>query len=99
MQGTIDFTTVLQTRRENNAESQAHLNVNIEQFNGQCKLVYSLLLKGLVLTTDDQPRYGIGDLRARVRDLIAAKIDVSKDWVTTEDGKRTRFKKYFLKTP
>lgn len=92
----IDFTQVIH-RRENTAENQAHFECNAERFSEQCKKVYELMMQGIRLTTTEALKYGIGDLRARVRDLIKFyNVPVKKDFVKTEDGKRTRFKEYSI---
>ena len=95
LQQELDFIPILTTQRMNSAESQHHHDVNIDAFSNQCKLVYSLLCEGKSLTTTDALEHGIGDLRARIRDLIRAKVPIRKEWVT-KDGKVTRYKKYSL---
>jgi len=91
-----DFNKVLHTR-ENNPESQAHLEANKYHFVGQCAIVYSLLKAGVVLSTRiGQLNYNIGDLRARIRDLMDAGVRVDKVFEMDEKGKKTRFKKYFM---
>jgi hypothetical protein len=83
----IDF-----SRRENNKDSQAILDANKERFKGQCKTLYTALLRGERLTTATALlRYGIGDLRRRIADLIEAGVPVEKKLI---DG---RFKEYFIK--
>ena len=69
MQTEIDFTKPL-THRENNAESQAIFDGNVDHFSKQCKLVYKLFKSGVRLTVYSAlVEYGIGDLRRRVKDL------------------------------
>ena len=80
----IDFS------RQNNAENQAILDRNKDRFTGQCHLVYSLLLSGKRLTTATALAYGIGDLRARIRDLKKAGVPVQKKLI---EG---RYKEYYL---
>lgn len=84
--------------KENTPANTAHYEANLDHFNKQCRLVLEALLRGERLTTTDALRYGIGDLRARVRDLLQAGVPVEKEFVTTEDGKTTRFKVYFIST-
>lgn len=55
---------------ENNPESQAHFEANKEKFSNQCRIVYQALIRGERLTTAKALiKYGIGDLRRRVKDL------------------------------
>lgn len=83
----IDF-----SRRENNPGSQAILNGNKVHFSNQCQIVYNALLRGERLTTASALiRYGIGDLRRRVKDLRDAGIDVK------DELQESRFKIYFIK--
>lgn len=92
----IDFTQVLH-QRENNPQSEQHLKRNIYHFTGQCAVVLSLLEKGEVLTTGKAlVQYGIGDLRARIRDLRNSGVPIKDKWFIDEDGKTTRFKEYYL---
>lgn len=63
---------------ENNRESEAILEDNYDRLNKQCVLVLSLLKKGLRLTVRDAIiNHGIGDLRARIRDLRNSGIAVN----------------------
>lgn len=79
------------TRRENNKESQMILEANKERFSNQCRIAYEAMLRGEHLTTSSALiKYGIGDLRARIRDLIKAGVDVKKK---LNEG---RYKEYFL---
>lgn len=83
--------------RENNRESEMHLEANLDRFNGQCRLVLGLLMEGKELTTTEAlVEYRIGDLRARIRDLRRSGFDILDEFVTTAAGERTRFKKYFI---
>lgn len=55
---------------ENNSESQAHFEANKDKFNRQCRIVYQALIRGERLTTAKALiKYGVGDLRRRVKDL------------------------------
>lgn len=99
-QTSIDFTATRHNTydhgAENNAQSERHYEANLDRFNNHCRKILERLLRGERLTTARQMEYGTGDLRARVRDLRNAGIPVQDDFVTTEDGKRTRFKYYYL---
>jgi hypothetical protein len=66
---------------------------NIEHFSNQCQVVYKALASGERLTTGKALlKYGIGDLRRRVKDLKDIyDIDVKADFI--EDS---RFKEYYL---
>lgn len=94
MQTILDFTNQM-AHLENNSESQAHFDNNKEHFTKQCKIVYIAMLKGERLTTATALlRYGIGDLRRRVKDLIDLhKINVKSNWIKTT---HSRCKEYYL---
>jgi hypothetical protein len=80
------------TRRENNQESQGILNANKERFSKQCLIVLCALKGGERLTTATALiKYGVGDLRRRVKDLIDYHgINVKSEL------KEGRFKEYYL---
>jgi hypothetical protein len=78
-------------RLENNRESQAILDANKARLNNQCRIVLEALLRGERLTTATALlKYGIGDLRRRIADLIERGIEVKKEL------KQGRYKEYFL---
>ena len=93
-----DFTAVSH-RRENNAESQKHLEENDDKFTGQCAKVFSLLLKGVVLSSYiAMTNYGIGHLPRRIKDLRDnGGIEIDESFEKTSDGKTTRNKLWFMK--
>lgn len=63
---TLDFTA----RKENNAFSQKILENNKTKINNQCKIVLDALQRGEKLTTTSALlKYGVGDLRRRIKDL------------------------------
>lgn len=77
--------------KENNRENQSILEANKERFTGQCKVVYQALIRGERLTTTSALlKYGIGDLRRRIKDLIESGVPVKKNLI---EG---RFKEYYL---
>lgn len=77
---------------ENNAESQSIFNGNIDHFSKQCKLVYTALKRGEQLTTAEALiKYGIGDLRRRIKDL-RDNYNVNVQSKLTDN----RFKIYYL---
>jgi hypothetical protein len=77
--------------RENNSDSELILKANKERFSNQCRIVYDALLRGEKLTTASALiKYGIGDLRRRIADLIENGVDIQKE---TKEG---RFKEYFI---
>jgi hypothetical protein len=87
----IDFTAP-PVHRENNLESQKIFEKNKERFSNQCRIVYEAMLRGERLTTTSAlVRYGIGDLRRRVKDL-------KDDYGVPVQSELTdnRFKEYFL---
>lgn len=90
IQHEIDFSEL--QHRENNPGSQAHFEENKEHFSNQCRLVYEALLRGERLTTAKALlRYGIGDLRRRIKDLKDMwEVPVQDEYV---EGK---YKEYFL---
>lgn len=76
---------------QNNRESETILIENEKRLSRQCRVLYEALLRGERLTTTDGIlKYGIGDLRARVRDLRKNGIDVKGDLI------ENRFKQYYL---
>lgn len=87
----VDFTTPL-VHHENNAESQAIFDGNIEHFTEQCKIVYRAFKRGERLTTTKALlEYGIGDLRRRVKDLIDIYgVRVDKETI------KGNYKEYFI---
>lgn len=78
--------------RENNSDSELILKANKERFSNQCRIVYDALLRGEKLTTASALiKYGIGDLRRRVKDLVDYHgIEVKSELI---EG---RFKEYFI---
>ena len=77
--------------RQNSSSNQAILEANKEHLSKQCVIVLEALRRGEKLTTASALiKYSIGDLRARVRDLIHSGIEVSKK---LEEG---RFKVYYM---
>ena len=77
---------------ENNLESQEHFDNNRDKFSNQCKIVYDALMSGERLTTTTALlKYGVGDLRRRIKDL--------KDyWNIPIQSKfiKGKFKEYFM---
>jgi hypothetical protein len=88
MQIEIDF-----THPHNNRESELMFDENIEHFENQCKKVLRALKRGEKLTTTIALlKYGIGDLRRRIKDLKDTyHVDVKADFING-----TRFKEYYL---
>jgi len=85
MQLNLDYNRV-----ENNPASTKILRDNVKHFSRQCEILLEAFRRGEVLTVGDGFKYGIGDLRARVRDLRKAGVDVKDELM---EG---RYKKYFL---
>lgn len=84
MQLAIDF------QKQNTPENQVILDLNKSRFNNQCTKVYLLLIAGHHLTTTEALKFGIGDLRARIRDLIKAGVPVQKRLI------ENRYKEFYL---
>lgn len=88
----IDFNPV--HRRENNAESEAHLQQNRGAFNAQCLTVLKRLAAGEQLSMKEAINSGIGDLRRRVKDLKDHyQIPIQAVWVNSKEG---RYKLYSI---
>lgn len=85
----IDFSI---HQAENNAVSLQILNDNKDHFSNQCKTIYDAMMRGERLTTSIALiKYGIGDLRRRVKDLI------DHNNVPVKSIKiQGRFKEYYL---
>lgn len=92
-----DFTGVVHTR-ENKKENEDHLNANRFHFVGQCAVVYSLLMKGMVLSVRTASmHWNIGDLRRRIKDLKdEGNIEIDECFEMSKDGRRTRFKMWYI---
>jgi hypothetical protein len=89
----LDFVS----RRQNSKENQEILEEAKSRLNNQCLIVLEVLQYRRLTVTDAASgiffkgkRVVIGDLRARVRDLLAAGYPVQKE--TMKGG----FKKYYL---
>ncbi len=81
------------TRQENNAFSQKILITNTDRFKGQCKIVIDALLRGERLTTASALiKYGVGDLRRRIKDLK----DIYQVNFIQERLIENRFKEWFI---
>jgi hypothetical protein len=77
--------------KQNSASNQAILEANKSHLSNQCRIILEAMLKGERLTTASALlKYGIGDLRRRVKDLRDNGIPVEDEFI---EG---RFKKYFL---
>lgn len=82
--------------KENNPESQQHLNDNKVKFTKGCLKVLELLRQGKILTTMNAPGYGILSLPRRIKDLRDLNgIKISERWQTDENG-RHLIKEWFL---
>lgn len=84
---------------ENSEETKAHLKQNEDKFQGDCKIVLQLLYSGKRLTARQLEREHDIDGR-RLRDLFEAlPTKVKRDWVYTADGKKTKYKEYWIDVP
>ena len=87
------------SRRQNSKENQEILEEAKERLNKQCYEVLEMFVYGMKLTVRQSAagvwhnghKIYIGDLRARVRDLIDAGYPIQKEKL------KGGFKKYFLK--
>ena len=82
-------------QRENNPESEQHLQENQKKFSRQCLKVLQLLYQGKRLTTIIAPSYGILSLPRRIKDLKDNGVHIDEKWLTDENGKRT-IKEWFM---
>ena len=75
--------------RENNSDSQSHLQENEQKFSDQCLKVLKILNRGVKLTVASAMEHGISSLPPRYRDWERNGIKNIKDeWVRNGDGKR-----------
>lgn len=75
--------------KENNDESQQHLEENKEKFSAQCLKVLELLRQGKRLTTMNAPSYGILSLPRRIKDLRDHNaIHIDEKWKEDDDGNK-----------
>jgi hypothetical protein len=75
--------------RENNPESQKHLEDNEQHFSQQCLRVLFLLYRGKKLTTFNAPILGVRSLPRRIKDLRDINgIHVDDKWVYDDTGKK-----------
>lgn len=102
MANNVDYTSVLH-KRENNPESEAHLKENKFHFTGQCAVVLSLLMKGVVLSSRSAMlQHNIGDVHRRIGELKIAlqktnsKLKIEDRWVKNEKGRG--HKEWFIST-
>jgi hypothetical protein len=83
-------------QHENNAASQAQLELRRDDFNEQCWEVLTRMLNGEKLSSKSAINTGIGDIRRRAKDLIDHKgIPVRREWAT-ENGVRQPYKWYYI---
>lgn len=102
MENNVDYTDVLH-KKENNPESETHLKENKFHFTGQCAVVLSLLMKGVVLTSRSAMlQHNIADVHRRIGELKVAlqssnsKIKIEDRWVKSEKGRG--HKEWFIST-
>lgn len=82
-------------KRENNAESQGHLDINREHFSAQCKRVYDYLMNGGRLTVYSAiVGLRISSLPRRLKDLKDKGVRISDRWV----GEKETNKEWFMST-
>lgn len=92
MQLNLDFTT-----RQNSAENQSLYDGNKHKFGRHCQLIYDYLMQGNHATRAElEQRFGIGDARARIRDLRNGGINI-QDYKQTVNN--STFKIYYIQQP
>lgn len=87
-------------QKENNRESQSHLEENYEKFSEQCKKVYAILKSGIRLTVKKAvTEYGINSLPRRLKDLKdkCGVTTIEDRWLKDANGKNT-VKEWFIET-
>lgn len=90
----IDFTHGI----ENNLESDDNYIKHLEDFNNQCRTVLEQLLTGRRINVRDSLIYmGVGHLPRRIKDLRDAGIPVQDEFPMLKNGKKSRYKEYWLK--
>ncbi len=66
-------------RPQNSRDNQIILDDNLPKLNNQCRILLEALQTGKRLTVRDAMiDYGIGDFRARIRDLLEKGYDIKK---------------------
>jgi hypothetical protein len=88
--------------KENNSESQNHLEANRNKFSTQCDYVLYLLSIGVKLTSySAMTEYRIGHLARRIKDLKDSGRDIAKGFIIEDefekdmDGVKTRNKVWY----
>jgi hypothetical protein len=83
--------------KENNKESQTHLEENAQSFGEKCLKVYDLLKSGVRLTVENAlVKHGISSLPRRILDLKERGAKGIKDeWVKNKDGKNI-YKQWYM---
>ena len=96
----VDETSIIH-RKENNEESQAILDANRKRLSKQGRLLFRMMMSGIVITTTsaaagiwfEGEKHIIGDIRTRISEFRKLKpVPVAFDW-GLYDG---RFKKYYM---
>lgn len=81
--------------RENNSESQSHLDTHRQHFSAQCAKLHGILKSGVKLTVlEAMTEYGIGSLPRRVKDLRSGGINIKSEFVPG-----TRYIRYYIPQP
>lgn len=84
--------------RENNFDSEAHLEQHRHKFNEQCFRALKLMLAGEKLTNYScLTVHDIGDIKRRAKDLIDGyHIPVRREWALDEHGNKQPFKWFYI---
>jgi hypothetical protein len=89
-------------RHENNSASQENLELRRDDFDIQCWEALTRMLNGDRIINKDRH---IGHMARRALDLITMKggtvehptIPVERDWATDKNGRKLKFKWYYIK--
>ena len=75
-------------RRENNTESQAHLDANRNKFSAKCRFVFDKLMTGYQVTVLDAALDGVASLPRRILDLRQRGVLIGDRW---SEGRKVYF--------
>lgn len=75
-------------RRENNLESQGHLDGKRDRFNAKCRYVFDKLMTGYQMTVLDAAIDGVASLPRRILDLRQCGVLIGDRW---SEGRKVYF--------
>lgn len=85
--------------KENNKESQEHLEANAQKFGEKCQKVYDILQSGVRLTVlSAMTTYHISSLPRRIKDLrdMWGVTTIVDEWIEDKDG-NNYIKQWYMK--